>query len=118
MDRPGERLWLAAERLRDALQAVVGLTRIRIELDRPDGPRRIEFVESTHVVADDARHAHLRRPVPASITVPLRDAEAVLGSVTVEDARHASYPPEALAEVLRVTAEHAPTFREWRPKAA
>lgn len=118
MDRPGERLWLAAERLRDALQAVVGLTRIRIELERPDGPRRIEFVDSAHIVEDDRRHAHLRQAAAASITVPLRDGELLLGSVTVEDARHAAYPPEALAEVLRVTAELAPAFREWRPKAA
>lgn len=118
MDRPGERLWLASERLRSALEEAVGLTRIRIELQRPDGPRRIDFVDAAHVLSDDPRHAHLRLEPPASITVPLRDGELVLGSVTIEDARRTWYPPEALGEMLRITGEYAPAFREGRPAAA
>lgn len=118
MDRPGERMWLASERLRSSLEEAIGLTRIRIELSRPDGPRRIEFVDAAHVVDGDPRHAHLRARPAASISVPLRDGDVVLGSVTIEDARRGWYPPEALGEMIRITAEHAHAFHEGSAAAA
>lgn len=104
------RLIATCEQLRDALQDSIGLTSLRVDLLLPDAKAR-SFILTADALPDELSDPRrMRAQVPARMTVPLRTADRVFGTVRVEDDRRWWYPAEALPELESVVADHAPAL--------
>jgi hypothetical protein len=106
------RLTATCEALRIALEREIGLTSLRIDLLLDDAKVRSFILSGEAVPADLSDPRRMRAQVPARMSVPLRVADRVFGTASVEDDRRWWYPPEALPDLERIVGEYAPALEE------
>lgn len=98
------------EAFRSSLRAHMRITRFRLDVLVP--ARTAAFVlvdDDPRTRGEDHHRAALR--APAVITVPVRDAQGVVASVTIEDSTRPFLPASARDQVERVASVYAPMVR-------
>lgn len=106
------RLTATCEALRVALDRAIGLTTLRIDLLLDDANVRSFILSGESVPSELSDPRRMRAQVPARMSVPLRVADRVFGTASVEDDRRWWYPPEALPDLERIVGEYAPSLEE------